>query len=112
MDADLNEKEAFRLGFLTRCAEEGLTGEQLQSRIQAVGEKQASWGSFFGTLLGLPAAAGLAGGAALGYGAAKMMAPNVDEDDIKAKELEETYKIYEQRARAKRKAYQYRQQRT
>lgn len=111
MDADLNEKEAFRLGFLARCAEEGLTGEQLQSRIKLAGDKQAGVGTWLGYLLGSAPAVGLAGGAALGYGAAKMMAPDVDEEDIKAKELAETYKIYEQRARAKRKAHQYRQQR-
>ena len=30
---DVTEKEAFRLGFLSRCAEEGLTGKDLQARI-------------------------------------------------------------------------------
>jgi hypothetical protein len=42
---NLTEKEAFRLGFLARCAEEGLTGESLQSRIKNAGEKQAILGS-------------------------------------------------------------------
>lgn len=108
---DGTNKEAFRMGFLARCAEEGLTGEQLQSRIKSAADKQAGIGTWLGYIAGLPPAIGLAGGAALGYGAAKLTAPDVDEDDIKAKELEETYKIYEQRARAKRKAYQYRQSR-
>lgn len=33
---DISAKDAFRLGFLTRCAEEGLTGEALTGRIHAV----------------------------------------------------------------------------
>jgi hypothetical protein len=128
---ELTEKEAFRLGFLTRCAEEGLTGSNLQSRIKSAGEKQAlvgyilpalalggglaalrggagELGSSLGTLAGLPIAGGLAAGSALGWGAAKATEPDISEEDIKAQELADTYRIYANRAKANRKAHQYR----
>jgi hypothetical protein len=128
---ELTEKEAFRLGFLTRCAEEGLTGEKLDSRIKSAGEKQAlvgyilpalalggglammrggvgDVGSSLGTLAGIPIAGGLAGGAALGWGAAKATEPDISEDDIKAQELADTYRIHAARAKANRKVHQYR----
>lgn len=143
---DVTAKEAFRLGFLTRCAEEGLSGEALSRRIEsAANEKQAwfwpalaagagAWGlsrllesgsnaanaaraalqvpEYAGraalTLGGTAGAAGLLGGGALGYGAAKMTEPEVSSDDIKQQELAETYRIYANRARAKRKARKYR----
>lgn len=120
---DLTEKEAFRLGFLTRCAEEGLVGEDLRARL-----KQASAADYVlpavtgglglylasripgvGPLVGLVPAAGLMAGSALGYGAAKMTEPDVSSDDIKAQELADTYRIYAQRARANRRAKKYRQ---
>lgn len=142
---DVTAKEAFRLGFLTRCAEEGLTGEALSARITAAGEKQAYfWPIALGTgaayalsrllesgsnaataasglarvpealgrgalaLGGAAGAAGLLGGSALGYGAAKMTEPEVSSDDIKQQELADTYRIYAERAKAKRKARKYR----
>jgi hypothetical protein len=145
---DISAKDAFRLGFLTRCAEEGLTGEALQARIHATThpEKTAGWGAALGipagaaALYGLlswggkntadaartavsttgmlargaaglgtaAAGAGLLGGGALGYGAAKMTEPEISDDDIKQQELAETYRIYAERARAKRQARKYR----
>jgi hypothetical protein len=123
---DLTEKEAFRLGFLTRCAEEGLTGSELQGRIKqasaadwllpigtgAVGLYLANRVPGAGPLVGLIPAAGLAAGAGLGYGAAKLTEPNISAEDIKAQELADTYRIYAQRARANRQAKKYRQARS
>lgn len=142
---DITAKDAFRLGFLTRCAEEGLTGDALSQRIESAAEKKAifwpavgigagAWGlsrllesgtnaanaaraalqvpEYAGraalALGGTAGAAGLLGGSALGYGAAKMTEPEVSSDDIKQQELAETYRIYADRARAKRKARKYR----
>lgn len=145
---DISAKDAFRLGFLTRCAEEGLTGEALQQRIAnaANTEKTAGFWSYalpasalaaisaavgYGgkatadaartaaTIPGIAgravaglgtgaAAAGLLGGGALGYGAAKMTEPEISDEDIKQQELAETYRIYADRARAKRRARKYR----
>jgi hypothetical protein len=138
---DVSEKEAFRLGFLTRCAEEGLHGDALDGRIKAAAEMEktaltpllvggallgagglglsalggSSVGQHFGNavsgagaLMGIAPAAGLLGGAALGYGAARITEPNVTDDDIKAQELADTYRIYANRMRANRKARRYR----
>lgn len=129
---EMSEKEAFRLGFLTRCAEEGLTGSALQARIKKAADKRAYtqyilpglmgvgglvmasrlFGpNLTGAAIGLPAAAGLAGGAALGYGAAKVTEPDISAEDIKAQELADTYRVYAAKARANRKAQKYRNRR-
>jgi len=129
---DVTAKEAFRLGFLARCAEEGLTGEPLNARIKNAAEKQ-SWiipalglgatavgglalarggvrdlASGAGVMAGLIPAGGLLAGAGLGYGAAKMTEPNITDSDIKAQELADTYRIYAEKAKANRRARQYR----
>lgn len=109
---DISDKNAFRLGFLTRCAEEGLTGEALAGRIAAASpEKTAGLTDLLkglGLAGGAAAGVGLLGGGALGYGAAKMTEPEITDDDIKQQELAETYRIYAERARAKQRARKYR----
>lgn len=60
-------------------------------------------------LAGVPIAAGLAGGAGLGYGLAKLNEPRVDEDDLKAQELAQTYKVYTDRLKARQAYQKYRQ---
>ena len=158
---DVTAKEAFRLGFLARCAQEGLTGEHLSARIKSAAEKQSILGmallglgaagayglasggiagvlngagtvaglipaggllggaalarggvrdlaSGAGVLAGLIPAGGLMAGAGLGYGAAKMTEPNITDSDIKAQELADTYRIYAEKAKANRRARQYR----
>lgn len=121
---DVTEKEAFRLGFLTRCAEEGLTGAALDTRIKKASVPlgyaiptlatlgglavATGHGGSVGTLVGLPAAIGLGTGAALGYGTAKVTEPDISADDIKAQELADTYRIYADKVRAARKAREYR----
>lgn len=110
------EKNAFKLGFLARCAEEGLTGAALDARIkQADTLVKSGWdlipseGRYAaGLALGLPVAAGVLGGGALGYGLAKAQEPPLDEDEIKAKEIATTYKVLAERAKARRKLRQYR----
>jgi hypothetical protein len=133
---DVTASEAFRLGFLTRCAEEGLTGDALTARIKSASEKRSWVGPLALTLgalglgdsiyrrgvvggagdvyrgalglLGTSAAVGLGGGAAAGYGLARATEPNVTDDDIRSQELAQTYKILANKARAKRKAKEYR----
>jgi hypothetical protein len=141
-----SDKDLFKLGFLTRCAEEGLTPQDVASRIENAASKSAStfWRFALPTAgvgllshilssgqnasnavntaatgfdlagrgalaLGTAAAgAGLLGGGALGYGAAKLTEPTITDEDIKKQELAETYRIYAERARAKRKVRKYR----
>jgi hypothetical protein len=66
------------------------------------------WG---GMGLGLAGAGGLLGGAALGYGKARLDEEDVDEDEIKSKELADTYKVYADRLKAQKAYQQYRQAR-
>ncbi|NBP57474.1 hypothetical protein EBU71_13245 [bacterium] len=106
-------RDAFKVGFLTRCAEEGLTGAAIDARL-ALLEKRANGGlSDFinaGTTLtvGLPIGLGVLGGGALGYGAAKMTEPVVSDDAIKAQELAHAYRVYANRIKARRAMKQYR----
>jgi hypothetical protein len=133
----VTEKEAFTLGFLTRCAEEGLTGEALTARLESVakfnektaqnpvvkfspldlgpGQVASGIGSGASKLIdyglavaALPIMGSIIGGSGLGYGAAKMVEPQINEDEIKAKELAATYKLYADKAKNRKKVRQYR----
>jgi hypothetical protein len=109
-------KEAFKVGFLTRCAEEGLVGDALAARLARVvefNEKTADISlTDIATAAGLGAAvpigAAALGGGALGYGAAKLTAPTLDENELKAQEIINTYKVMAAKARAKHKLREYR----
>lgn len=68
-------------------------------------------GTYSMLALGALPALGLVAGGALGHGAAKFQEPNVSDDDIKAKELADTYKTYTDRLKARRMYQQYRQAR-
>lgn len=61
--------------------------------------------------VGVPVASGLALGSGLGWGAAKLNEPDITPEDIKAKELADTYKQYTDRLQARRAYQQYRQAR-
>lgn len=130
---EITAQEAFKLGFLARCAEEKLAGAELEARLDKIAEfnKQAAVSDLVNlspinlglgsllpaaqtTLSGLmqlyavPPAAAIMGGAGLGYGAAKMVEPRVDEDEMKAQELATTYKLYAEKAKNRKKLRQYR----
>jgi hypothetical protein len=106
----LTPREAFKVGFLARCAEDGLTPDQMLSRVKLAAEmfeKRA----FLGKLLdkGVDAGLGAAGGMARLGGLAAVIAPPVlgamggyglakatdvddtDVDEIKKRELVEEY---------------------
>lgn len=67
----MSTKESFKAGFLLRCAEEGLTLDQINDRLDEALTKKASEGDMLGQGLGLAATVGLglplAGGAFTGY---------------------------------------------
>jgi hypothetical protein len=135
----LTEKDAFKLGFLTRCAEESLSGGALAQRIADAGQWAAQEktaknplvtfspldlgpgalargvGGLGETLtagglaiLSAPFVAAPIAGAGLGYGAAKMIEPGISDEDVKAQELAATYKLYADKAKARRKGRKYR----
>ncbi len=118
---DYDPKMSFKLGFLARCAEEGLAGASLDMRV-----KQATWASAAGEFLssmpglaastakgtavgaiGIPAALGLAVGGLGGYTAAQLATPPINVDELKAEELAATYSAYANRIRSRKKALQY-----
>lgn len=116
----MTEQDAFKAGFLTRCAEERLTGDALQARIAAAETlvKGASTEALTGALAGgtkMLAAAPLllaaAGGGLAGHVAGTLNQPDLDEEDIKARELAATYKALAARARTNRKFRVYRPER-
>ena len=97
----MTPQEAFRFGFLLRCADEGLTAEQTGDRV-----KHAIWypspvrtARLFATLalLGLVGAGAV--GAAGGHGAGKLMEQEIDPEIAKRQELAATYQQQAQRLR-------------
>ena len=112
------EKEAFKRGFLQRCAEEGLVGDELTHRITSADQyvKTAAWGlpdlqtvtNALGNVAYTPLALATVGGGLLGHTAAKLTEPDVDEEDIKARELAAAYKAYAARAKVNHKLRLYR----
>lgn len=106
MDFDsIDEKQAFKLGFTAYCADSNMAPEDATALVKAAAGLLDSAALL---AVGLPAAAGLVGGGALGYGAAKMDEPDITPDDIKAKEIADTYKRYTDRLKARRTYQQYR----
>src|SRR5262245_2457516 len=102
----MTPKEAFKIGFLLRCADEALTGDQVSERMQ----KAAAWTDLIKTpfnwagsalkatpawLLGASAATGILGG----YATHKMMQPTVDEEDVKKQELINELRAYAKKVR-------------
>jgi hypothetical protein len=128
--SDISAQDAFKLGFLARCAEEKLTGDDLESRLQKIAEfneKSALLGvkvdpqsvnpwagagsALYNALqlgIAVPFGASILGGGALGYGLGKVTEPQIDEDEMRAKELAATYKLYADKAKARRKIRQHR----
>lgn len=117
---DVTEKEAFKLGFLQRCAEEQLTGAALATRIKAAASfvKSAlelpsmgdSWKAV-GNIAYAPLMLATLGGGLAGHLAGKVTEPDVDEEDLKARELAAAYKAYAARAKTNRKLRLYRPER-
>lgn len=105
----LTPREAFRYGFLLRTAEEGLTPEETQLRMQ----KAAA--TLLENVLGMAGKAGLLGvlgtglaGAGAGYGLAKMQEGDVSAEDYQRQELIDAYRDASARLRqrtALRKTY-------
>lgn len=118
---DVTEKEAFKLGFLQRCAEEQLTGQALESRIKIAEAfvKNASFqlptladsANALGNIAYAPLLLATVGGGLAGHVAGKMTEPDVDEEDLKARELAAAYKAYAARAKTNKKLRLYRPER-
>lgn len=107
----MTEREAFKFGFLLRCAEEGLDEAATAGRVKAAADKAAEgvWDvakDVGGTLGGgahsawnlgthlypLVGALSLLGGAGLGYMGGRMADPGYDADDVRRQELIAAYR--------------------
>lgn len=107
---ELNEKQAFKLGFITYCANNDLSARDATKWLKQAAGGLAGSALDMGNLalVGIPAGVGLALGGGLGYGAAKLDEPSVTPDDIKAQELAKTYKRFTDRIKARRAYQRYR----
>ena len=134
---EISALDAFKLGFMARCAEEKLVGPSLDARMEkmsAFTKKAAGDGGLatykytpinidpaamisggmsrawegYKMLHALPVAAAILGGGAIGHGLGRVTEPPVHEDEMRANELANTYKLYTEKAKARRKARQYR----
>lgn len=107
----LSDKDAFKVGFLQRCVQDGLTPDQMLLRVKTAGElleKRAFLGGLLGGAAGAVGSAGktMAGygiplalaappilGGLAGYGLAKATdVDDTDADAIKNQELVEEYR--------------------
>jgi hypothetical protein len=105
---ELDDKQAFKLGFVTYCAEHNLPLHDATRFLKQAAGTPSIFDLSGMAMVGLPAGLGLALGGGLGYGAAKMDEPSVTPDEIKAQELAKTYKRYTDRIKARRAYQQYR----
>ncbi len=114
----LTPRQAFKFGFLLRCAERGLSREQTKECIKEAGAimaKQADLADTIGSVLqgaknlGVYGLAGsAAGGLGAGYGLAQLTEPQSDPEEIKQQELIATYKQQVDRIRRSMAARSYR----
>jgi len=104
----LTSREAFKVGFMLRCADEGLSPEEAQLRIEKAASALSKpvWGGvgdfLSGGLRGLTTLGTflpIAGGALGGYLLAKGKEEPVDEEDVKRQELINEYKRLTRAAR-------------
>jgi hypothetical protein len=127
---EITAQDAFKLGFLARCAEEKLAGAELEARLEKIAEFNkraldiAKWSPIdvsgilgsgakhtlagLSALYSIPPMAAIVGGSGLGYGLAKFTEPAVNDDELKAEELATTYRLYAEKAKNRKKLRQYR----
>lgn len=101
----MDPKEAYKRGFLLKCAEDGCTPAEVQARAAWV--EKVAWGVETvttplkmlggGALMGLGLAAG--GGFGAGMGLAKLREHKVDPEEIKKRELIDAYKAFAEQMR-------------
>jgi len=116
----LDQRQAFKFGFLLRCADEGLTPEQTQVRVKEACDRleQIKTANVLGGiggigkflmnagLLGLGGSAAL--GAAGGAGLASLMEEDADPEDVKRQELAAAYQQQAERIRRSMASHSYR----
>jgi len=121
----MHPKEAFKIGFLARCVEEGLSPEETHSRVKAASACFTKRASGFGlkdtvdafkgvtipTALALGGLPILAGGGAAYFANKATDTDATDIKEIKDKELTETYRRMADQLRRQRKLRDYKAER-
>ncbi len=121
----LTEREAFKVGFLSRCVEEGLSTEETQQRVKIAAEKLAN--AFSSAIGAVGGAAKPIVGNALGWGIPLALAAppiagglagflasqttdidDTDIDEVKQRELIDEYKRQTQKMRHDNQIRKYR----
>ena len=111
----LTPLEAFRVGFLYKCADDGLTPDQIRQRVEVAAslvEKHAGLLGDLGSAASQLGTWGTAGaiaapigvGAVGGYMAHKLQEDDLDEDDVKQQELIDEMRRWARRAHEQRKS--------
>lgn len=104
----MTSKEAFKIGYLSRCVEDGLSNDEILGSVKTASDKLAGLTDAVGKLIttvggiGVPLALAVPPGLGIlgGYGLAK--ATDVDERDVKdlqRQEVLDTYRRESERAR-------------
>jgi len=94
----MDARTAFKLGFLTKCAEDGVSPEELQNRIKAASFIESAGKAMF-SLPGALMLGALPVGFGAGYVAADALStPTESVEDVKRKELLEAYQRATDRA--------------
>lgn len=114
----MNSRDAFKVGFLTFCADQGMSGAEASACMQKaasilekkalglkdlVGPAAGLYGLGKTTAVGLGVGVPVAIGAGVGALASNAMHPEVDADDVKKQELIDEYRSYARRAREKQR---------
>ena len=122
MSQQLTPTQNFRLGFLMRCADEGLNRDQIRERVKFAHamtdftKRAGALKDLIGAAVSYPLLAGgvaLGGsavaGSGLGYMAAKSQEQSVDPEEAKRHELMAAYQAQAERIRRKTQQMSYRQ---
>ncbi len=99
----LTAREAFKVGFMLKCAEAGLSRAEIEAcMVKAAG----MWGDITSAAAPVMNAVGTASiaapilaGAGVGYLAHRSATPDIDENELKTQELIEELKHYARRAK-------------
>jgi hypothetical protein len=107
----MTARDAFKIGFLLRCADAAMPPAAVTATMQkaaALMEKRAFGFSDLAPVGNLAIGAGIAApavaGAGIGYLASQAASPEVDEEDVRKRELIDELRHYARRAREKQKA--------
>ena len=102
----MTNREAFKIGFLIGCADQGIDGAgavELMQKAAALLEKTGFMDFLQNTALTAGIALPAAAGAGLGYMAHRVNSPEIDADDVRTKEIINELKHWARRARETQK---------